>query len=126
MKKSYCAVYEPRTKSITMYHVEPTLEWLQTTVEGYVEEHRPVSGVELYCDEDGQMKQLPLGVVVNWKGPAVGMEPTTVTFRGTVVFVFRRARNQAEALSKLATVLVGVVADQGPAWTKDAEPPTIH
>ena len=117
MKKSFCAVFNPRTKNITMYHQEPTLEWLQQHVGGYVEHHIPRPGVEVYCDEDGELKQLPSTVVLLWRGPVKGMEPALVTLRGAVVFVFRRARNQQEAILLLQGTLKGVVVDEDEAAT---------
>lgn len=109
MKKSFVAVWDPGPAEITMYKVEPTMEWLQEKVQGHFQHIRPQPGVDVYCDEDGEMKRVPVSCIIRWAPPSTGMKVADVPLRGPVVMVFRTAKKQAEALAKLAIVLKGVL-----------------
>lgn len=122
---------------LTIYRAEPTLEFLQKyatpTGDGFVQHIRPQPGVDVYCDEDAEMKRVPPSCVIRWAPPSSGMEAADVTLRGPVLFVFRTARTQAEAITKLAVVLKAVIVAgaEGEAPTLKYEGqgtklPTVH
>jgi hypothetical protein len=122
---------------MTVYYARPTLEFLQehatTGGKGYVQHIRPQPGVDVYCDEDAMMQGVPASCIIRWAPPVAGMEAAEVTLRGPVLFVFRTAKKQAEALAKLAVVLKAVVvpgAAGGPPELKyggeGTKLPTVH
>jgi hypothetical protein len=122
---------------LTVYKGEPTAEFLKEHATqggtGYFQHIRPQPGVEVYCDEDGELRELAPTCIIRWAPPVSGMEAADVTLRGPVLFVFRSAKKQAEALAKLAVVLKAVIvpgAEGGPPELKyDGEGtklPTVH
>jgi len=121
---------------MTVYYTEPTHEFLQQYAtaggEGYYQQIRPQPGVDVYCDEDGDLKGLFPSCIINWAPPTTGMKHAEVTLRGPVLMVFRTAKKQAECLAKLAVVLRAVIAanvDGRPELKYDGEGPkgpTVH
>jgi len=98
---------------LIVYLGEPTGEFLTAHAThggtGYFQHIRPQPGVEVYCDEDAEMKDLAPTCIIRWAPPVSGMDAADVTLRGPVLFVFRTAKKQAEALAKLAVVLKAVI-----------------
>lgn len=103
MKKSYMARLGVEERTIEMFHLEPSLEVLQEKVGGYVELITPNGKVDVYVDEDGLMKQLPVTCILahNRNG--------SVTVVGPVLFVLKRADSIAEAMVHLSEVVTRVL-----------------
>lgn len=79
---------------------KPDLETLQKHVGGYVELLKLEGGIEVWCDEEGTLKDLPPSLAVKRSDGAV------LYLRGPLVFVVPRATSPEDSVARVQRISV--------------------